>query len=45
MYNEILESDVFGKSSDFQAIPGCEIKVVKKTEKIINLQNLYNSQV
>lgn len=54
MCKEMLESDVFGKSSDFQAIPGCGIKVnisnmdtilrnVEETERIINFQNRYNS--
>lgn len=52
MCKEMLETDVFGRSSDFQAIPGCGIKVnisntepvlkiAEKSEKIINFQNVY----
>lgn len=53
MCKEMLESDVFGRSSDFQAIPGCGIKVnvsnidnalknADKAEKLINYKNSYN---
>ncbi|XP_055312676.1 copper-transporting ATPase 1 isoform X4 [Sitodiplosis mosellana] len=53
MCKEMLETDVFGRSSDFQAVPGCGIKVTvsnidntlknaEKTEKIINYYNAYN---
>lgn len=53
MCKEMLESDVFGRSSDFQAVPGCGIRVnvsninttiknAEKTEKIINYYNSYN---
>lgn len=53
MCKELLESDVFGRSSDFQAVPGCGIKVmisnidntlknVQKSEKMISYQNAYN---
>lgn len=53
---EMLESDVFGRSSDFQAVAGCGIKVTvsniestiknaEKTEKITNYHNSYNGGV
>lgn len=52
---EMLEADGFGKTSDFQAVPGCGIKVNvssiehilvngEKTEKITNFQNMYKSK-
>lgn len=52
MCKEMLETDVFGRSSDFQAVPGCGIKVkvsnientlnnAEKTEKITNFKNSY----
>lgn len=56
MCKELLETDMFGRSSDFQAIPGCGIKVTvsniqntlkngEQTEKIINFKNAYNGRV
>lgn len=53
MCKELLESEVFGRSSDFQAIPGCGIKAtisnvesmmehVRNTNKMINFENAYN---
>lgn len=52
---EMLEIDAFGRSSEFQSVPGCGIKVnvsntnnalqnALKTEKIINYQNMYKSK-
>lgn len=51
---EILGVEMFGRSSDFQSIPGCGIKVTisnidntvkqsQNSEKIINFQNVYKS--
>ncbi|XP_031640377.1 copper-transporting ATPase 1 isoform X2 [Contarinia nasturtii] len=53
MCKEMLEIDLFGRSSDFQSVPGCGIKVTisnienilktaEKTDKIINYYNSYN---
>lgn len=55
MCKEMLETDVFGRSGDFQAIPGCGIKVkvsninavlnnAEKTEKITNYKNSYKGR-
>ncbi len=51
---EMLDVDVFGKSTDFQSVPGCGIKVNvsnfdnalkqgMQTDKMINYLNLYQS--
>lgn len=51
---EILEVDVFGKTTDFQSVPGCGIKVTvsnfdsslkrgMQTDKIINYVNSYRN--
>lgn len=56
MCKELLETDTFGRSSDFQAIPGCGIKVsvsniqntlksAEQTEKMVNFKNAYNGRV
>lgn len=56
MCKELLEMDMFGRSSDFQAVPGCGIKVTvsniqntlknaEQTEKIINFKNAYNGRI
>lgn len=56
MCKELLETDMFGRSSDFQAVPGCGIKVTvsniqntlksgEQTEKIVNFKNAYNGRV
>lgn len=53
---EMLEVDVFGKSTDFQSVPGCGIKVTvsnfatalkrgMQTDKMINYVNSYQSGV
>lgn len=56
MCKELLESDVFGRSTEFQAVPGCGIKVnvsniettvrnAERTEKMTNFYNTYNGAV